>query len=229
MEQEEQWERQAGWSKAIRRRRQVLVDDQEDALGEASREQAGVSGETRAQKEKAAAESYEKRQMVWKGMAGKSWTGLVQEWGVPQVEALQLQKSIAALGREMEPRLGDLHWKESTGLGRESKVLPEEAMGMLEAVRTARRPNEPGWCGEKGQGGWQAKKLLEWATKDLATSRRDLELQYGDIHDWAQREAMERRIGDSLLRWLGLDKPRQHRVRNEVWRKQLADTAARGG
>ena len=152
MEQEEQWERQAGWSKATRRRRQVLVDDQEDAPGEASREQAGVSGETRAQKEKAAAESYEKRQMLWKGMAGRSWTGLVQEWGVPQVEALQLQKSIAALMREMGPRLGDLHWKESTGLGRESKVLPEEAMGMLEAARTARRLREPGWCGEKGQG-----------------------------------------------------------------------------
>ena len=53
--------------------------------------------------------------MLWKGMAGRSWTGLVQEWGVPQVEALQLQKSIAALMREMGPRLGDLHLNESTG------------------------------------------------------------------------------------------------------------------
>ena len=33
--------------------------------------------------------------------------------------------------REMGPRLGDLHWKESTGVRRESKVLSEEAMGML--------------------------------------------------------------------------------------------------
>jgi hypothetical protein len=57
---------------------------------------------------------------LWKGMAGRSWTGQVQEWGVPQVEALQLQKSIAAPMGEMGPRLGgDLHWKESTGLGRE--------------------------------------------------------------------------------------------------------------
>ena len=34
---------------------------------------------------------------------------------------------------------------------------------------------------------------------------------------------MERRMGDSLLRWLGLDKPPQHRVRHKVWKKQLAD------
>ena len=34
---------------------------------------------------------------------------------------------------------GDLHWKESTGLGKASNVLPEEAMGMLEAARTAKR------------------------------------------------------------------------------------------
>ena len=163
-------------------------------------------GEVRAQKDRAAAESYKKRKMLWKGMAGRSGTGLVQEWGIPhdQVEALQLQKTIAALMREMGSRLGDLHWKESTGLRRESKVLPEEAMGMLEAVRTARRLREPGWRGEKRQGRRQAKRLLEWAAKELATNRRDLELQYGDIQDWAQKEAMERRMGDSLLRWLVL-------------------------
>jgi hypothetical protein len=213
-----------GWlDKVARWREQVLEDDQEDAFEEASREQAGMLGEARAQKVKTAAESYEKRQMLWKGMVGKSWTGLVQEWGVPQVEALQLQKSIAALMREMGPRLGDLHLKESTGLGRESKVLPEKAMGMLEAAKIARRLREPGWCGEKGQGRWQAKKLLEWAAKELATSRRDLELQYGDIQDWAQREAMERRMDDSLLRWLGLDRPPRQRVRHKVWKKQLAN------
>jgi len=179
---------------------------------------------TRALKEKAAAESYEKRQMLWKGMAGRSWTELVQQWGVPMVESLQLQKSIAALMREIGPRLGDLHWKESTGLRRESRVLPEEAMGMLEAARTARRLRDPGWCGEKGQGRWQAKKLLEWAAKELTTSRKDLELQFGDIQDWTQRKAMERRMWDSLLRWLGLDKPPQHRVRHKVWKKQLVDS-----
>ena len=58
----------------------------------------------------------------------------------------------------------------------------------------------------------------------MTTSRRDLELQLGDIQDWAQREAMERRMGDSLLRWLGLDKPPQHRVRHKVWKKQLVDS-----
>ena len=59
--------------------------------------------------------------------------------------------------------------------------LPEEAMGMLEAARTAKRLREPSWCGEKSHGRWQAKKLLEWAAKELTTSRRDLELQFGDI------------------------------------------------
>ena len=33
--------------------------------------------------------------MLWKGMAGRSWIELVQQWGVPVVESLQLQKSIA--------------------------------------------------------------------------------------------------------------------------------------
>ena len=161
-----------------------------------------MPGKAQAQKEKAAAESYEKRQMLWKGMAGKSWTELVQQWDVPQVEALQLQKSIASLMREL-----DLHWKESTGLGKESRVLPEEALSMLEAARDAMRLRVPGWCGEKGQGRWTAKRLLQWAAKELATSRRDLDLQFEDIQDRAQREAMERRMGDSLLRWLGKDKP----------------------
>ena len=72
MEQEEEWEQQTGWGKAARRRKQVLGDDQEDASVEASREQAGMLGEARAQKDKAATESYEKRQMLWKGMAGRS-------------------------------------------------------------------------------------------------------------------------------------------------------------
>ena len=156
-------------------------------------------------------------------MAGRSWSELVQQWGVPQVEALQLQKSIASLMREMGPKLGDLHWKESTGLGKESRVLSEEALSMLEAARDAMRLRVPGWCGEKGQGRWTAKRLLQWAAKELATSRRDLDLQFGDIQDWAQREAMERKMGDSLLRWLGLDKPPQHRVRHKVWKKQQAD------
>ena len=109
---------------------------------------------TQTLKENASAdESYEKGQMLWKGMAGRGWAELVQQWGVPMVESDQLQKSIAALMREIAPRLGDLHWKESTGLGMESKVLPEEAVGMLEAARAARRLRDLGWCGEKGQGG----------------------------------------------------------------------------
>ena len=112
--------------------------------------QDGVAGKTQTLKEKTAAdESYEKRQMLWKGMpmTSKCWTELVQQWDhwdVPVVVSLQLQKPIAALMRETGPRLGGLHWEESIGLGRESKVLPEEAMGMLEAARTARRLRDPG-------------------------------------------------------------------------------------
>ena len=49
-------------------------------------------------------------------------------------------------------------------------------------------------------------------------------MQFGDKQDWARGEAMERRMGDSLLRWLRLDKPPPHRVRHKVWRKQLADS-----
>ena len=167
--------------------------------------------------------TYEKRQMLWKGMAGRSWTELVQQWGVPKVEALQLQKSIASLMREMGPKLGDLHWKDSTGLGKEGRVLSEEALSMLEAARDAMRLREPGWSGEKGQAGWTVKKLLRWAAKELAASRRELDLQFEDIQDKAQREVMERKIGDSLLRWLGKNKPPQHRVRHKVWKEQLAD------
>ena len=47
--------------------------------------------------------------MLWKGMAGRSWSEMVKQWDVPQVEALQLQKSIASMMREVGPKLGDLH------------------------------------------------------------------------------------------------------------------------
>ena len=197
---------------------------QEGAPGGAQEARIGGLDGTRAQRERAAAVVYEKRQMLWKGMAGRSWTKLVQQWGVPQVEALQLQKSIAALTREMGPKLGSLHRKASTGLGQKGRVLPEGALSMLEAARTTRRLREPGWCGEEGQGRLQAKALLEWAVKELTLSRRDLDLQFGDVQDWARREAMERRMGDSLLRWLGLDRPPEQRVRHTVWRRQLTES-----
>ena len=32
------------------------------------------------------------------------------------------------------------------------------------------------------------------------------------LEDWLQREQMERRISDSLLKWLGFDKPSEQRV-----------------
>ena len=58
-------------------------------------------------------ECFGERQVPWKCMAGRSWSALSQQWGVPEVESLQLQKSIAAMVREVGPRLGELHWKES--------------------------------------------------------------------------------------------------------------------
>ena len=137
---------------------------------------------------------------------------------------ISVAKHMTMSKQTMRSSKGTSRSMESTELGREGRVLPEEAMGMLEAVRTARRLKEPGWCDGKGQGRWQAKKLLGWAAKELATSRRHLKLQYGDIQDWTQREEMERRMGDSLLRWLGLDRPPQQRVRHKVWRKQLTDS-----
>ena len=54
-------------------------------------------------------------------------------------------------------------------------------------------------------------------------STRDLDLQPEDIPDWAQREAMERRMVDSLLRWLGRNKPPQHKVKHREWKKQSDD------
>ena len=60
---------------------------------------------------------YEKRQMVWKGTIGSCRTDLVQQWDVRKVEALQLQKSIAAVMREVGPKLGDLHWREAAQQG----------------------------------------------------------------------------------------------------------------
>ena len=44
--------------------------------------------------------------------------------------------------REVGPKLGDLHWGESTGLGRESSVLSEKPLSMLEAARDAMRLRE---------------------------------------------------------------------------------------
>ena len=75
---------------------------------------------------------------------------------------------------------------------------PEEALSMLEAAMDAIRLGEPGWCGEKGQRRWPAKRLLQWAARELAASRMNLDLQFEDIQDWAQREAMERRMDVSL-------------------------------
>ena len=41
-------------------------------------------------------------------------------------------------------------------------------------------------------------------------------MEHGDMQGWLQREKMERRTGDSLLKWLGFDRPPQQRVRYKV-------------
>ena len=43
------------------------------------------------------------------------------------------------------------------------------------------------------------------------------------MENWLQREQMERRMGDFLLKWLGHDKPLAVRVSHKVWREQLVD------
>ena len=53
---------------------------------------------------------------------------------------------------EVGPKLGDLHWREATGMGQKSRVPPAEAAGMLEAARHAKRLRDPGWMGDRGQG-----------------------------------------------------------------------------
>ena len=74
--EEEEWEQQTGWGRAARGRKQVLDEGREVAPEEAGVEQAGEPGRAKAQEDKAAAESYGKRHMLWKGMAGRSWTEL---------------------------------------------------------------------------------------------------------------------------------------------------------
>jgi hypothetical protein len=59
----------------------VLGDDLEEAPEGAQEAHIGGLEGTRVQRERAAAVVYEKRQMLWKGMAGRSWTELVQQWG----------------------------------------------------------------------------------------------------------------------------------------------------
>ena len=125
-------------------------------------------------------ECYEKRQMLWKGMTGKRWTEMLQQWGIAELQAVGLQKAVAAVMRDAGPALGDLHWRVTVGLGRESVVIPEEAVGMLEAARRARRLREPGWRGEESQGKWKAHRLLGWAARELAASRREVEMRLGD-------------------------------------------------
>ena len=63
---------------------------------------------------------------------------------------------------------------------------------------------------------------LEWAAEEVSLSRGEIELEFRGIQDWLQRKKMERKV--SLLKWLGFDKPPQHRVRHRVWEKQMRDT-----
>ena len=140
-----------------------------------------------------------------------------------KAEALQLQKSIAAVMREVGPKLGDLHRREATGMGQKCRVLPTEAAGMLKAARHAKRLRDPGWVGDKGQGRWPIQRLPEWDAKERTASRRGMQIELGGLEDWRERKQMEKKMGGSLLEWLGHDKPPSMRVSHKVWRKQLVD------
>jgi hypothetical protein len=150
------WEKQSSW-RGSRRKGVLLEQDDGEGELEAAPSEAKEAGEgpvVPTTGEHDAKTCYVMRQMGWKGMTGSCWTDLVLQWGVGKVEALQLQKSIAAVMREVGPTLGDLHWREATGMGQKSRVLPAEAVGMLEAGRHARRLRDPGWRGDRGQGRW---------------------------------------------------------------------------
>ena len=76
----EMWEHQRNWKGSRRRRLQEQEQDEEEleaAPPQAEAEQEGgpVLGTTGERESKL---SYEKRQMVWKGMTGSCWTDLVQ-------------------------------------------------------------------------------------------------------------------------------------------------------
>jgi hypothetical protein len=49
-------------------------------------------------------------------------------------------------------------------------------------------------------------------------------MELDSLEDWLQREQMERRMGDSLLKWLGFNKLPLLRIKHKVWRKQLTCT-----
>ena len=96
--EEECWVDQSRWRRADNgsKGRQLLSEEQEEqeAVLEGAIEQRmkqPIGKPRRLQEKTGAEESYEKRQMLWKGMSGKCWSTLVQQWGVPEVESLQLQ------------------------------------------------------------------------------------------------------------------------------------------
>ena len=101
--------------------------------------------------------------------------------GCAGMEALQLQNPIAAVMEEVpvhgpSASVGELHWKESTGLGRQSKVLPTKVVGTLPkcssggALRWAGLRIEWG-CGEHGVR-WASGGCVE--QKGVALSKREL-------------------------------------------------------
>ena len=106
--------------------------------------------------EAAADESYgddPEWQMLWEGMTGSALgagAAVVSAGGgvtpAAEVDCISGEGSgssaCGAAGRDRQ------------GWAGESKVLPEKVVGMLEAVRRARRLMGPGWRGEKGQGRW---------------------------------------------------------------------------
>ena len=63
------------------------------------------------------------------------------------------------------------------------------AGGSSSTARAARRLRDPSCKEEKGQGRWHARKLFEWAARELSLSRREIEMEHGDMQDWLEREA----------------------------------------
>ena len=84
----------------------------------------------------------ERRQMVWKEMVGKEWVGMLEGWGVAREEAFALLKAIAAVMREVGPKLGQLPWETTVRAGEKTK-LTQQAMEMMEADTVQKPPDIP--------------------------------------------------------------------------------------
>ena len=139
--------------------------------------------------------------------------------------APQLQKSIAALMWGVGSRLGDLYWEESTRLGGGQGATRGGSGYASAGGSSGNQEAGVGWLVCVGGPGEVAGKVAAVLGSQGAGhgqvehragvwGHTGLETKGGDGGG----------MGDSLLQWLGLGKPLQHRVKHKVWEEQLVDS-----